>query len=140
MDRTPWPIALLLAMGTVMAACEDNPTGVDPRDAKSGLYYLDLQVGTGDAATAGKTVSVLYRGWLPDATLFDQRQNPTDPLRFMLGVGMVIAGWDKGLPGMRVGGVRKLVIPSSLGYGNQAVDPIPANSVLVFEVTLLAVE
>lgn len=156
MKRTYAMIALLLAVGTVVAACESDPLQVDPRNVtfapelgidldamtrtSSGLYYQDVEEGDGAIATAGSTVSAYYRGWLPNGTLFDQRQPPDDPIRFPLGVGAVIAGWDEGVAGMRVGGVRKLVIPPSLGYGNQAVGPIPPNSVLVFEVALVVVE
>jgi FKBP-type peptidyl-prolyl cis-trans isomerase FkpA len=156
MKRACTTIALLLAAGASATACGSDPTGVDPRDvtfapelgidldamtrSSNGLYHLDIEVGTGATATPGRTVGVLYRGWLPNGTLFDQRQNPADPFRFPLGVGMVIRGWDRGVEGMRVGGIRKLVIPPSLGYGNQPFGAIPANSVLVFEVVLLEVE
>lgn len=140
---------------TVLAACGSDPTGVSPRDVEfapqlgvdldamirtsSGLYYEDLEVGHGTAALSGRVVSVLFQGWLPDGTLFDQRLNPSDPLRFRLGVGIVIPGWDEGLAGMRVGGMRRLVIPSNLGYGNQSQGIIPANSVLVFDIQLASV-
>lgn len=148
--------ALLLVVGIAMAACESDPLGVDPRNVtfapelgidldamtrtSSGLYYQDMEEGTGATAAAGSNVSAYYRGWLPNGTLFEETQPPEDPISFELGIGFVIAGWDEGLVGMRAGGVRKLVIPPSLGFGNQAVGPIPANSVLVFEVNLVAVE
>jgi FKBP-type peptidyl-prolyl cis-trans isomerase len=83
---------------------------------------------------------VLYRGWLPDGTLFDERQNAANPFRFRLGAGSVIAGWDQGVQGMRAGGVRRLVIPPSLGYGDRPMGAIPPNSVLVFEIRLLSVD
>jgi FKBP-type peptidyl-prolyl cis-trans isomerase FkpA len=106
----------------------------------SGLYYQDVTVGTGTEATNGKTISVLYSGWLPRGTLFDSATDPGDPLIFQLGLGKVITGWDQGILGMKVGGVRKLVIPPSLGYGSRENGPIPANSTLVFRVELLAVQ
>jgi FKBP-type peptidyl-prolyl cis-trans isomerase FkpA len=106
----------------------------------SGLYYQDVTVGDGTAATSGRGVLVLYRGWLSNGTLFDERQDPDDPIGFTLGIGEVIRGWDEGLVGMREGGTRKLVIPPALAYGDQRNGPIPANSVLVFEVTLLDVQ
>lgn len=146
--------SLTLLLLLVASACSDT-TGVDPRDVtfapelgidldamirtSSGLYYQDVQVGSPPTANPGQIVTVLYRGWLADGTLFDERQNPGDPLQFRLGVGMVIAGWDEGVAGMMVGGVRKLVIPPELGYGSQPRGPIPANSVLVFEIKLLSV-
>lgn len=152
----PIPILLILPLLLIIATACDDPTGVDPRDVtfapelgvdldamtrtSTGLYYQDLEVGEGAAATAGQVVAVLYRGWLPQGTLFDQAQDPTDPLRFRLGTGRVIAGWDEGVAGMRPGGLRLLVIPPSLGYGDRPVGPIPGNSVLVFEVRLLSAE
>jgi FKBP-type peptidyl-prolyl cis-trans isomerase FkpA len=156
MHRAPFILALLVAVGAAMAACDSDPTGTDPREVtfapelgidlstmtrtSSGLYYQDVEVGTGAEATTGKVVGAYYRGWLPNGTLFDQRQPPAEPFRFQLGVGMVIQGWDEGVTGMNVGGVRKLVIPPSLGYGNPPIGIIPGNSVLVFQVNLVEVE
>jgi FKBP-type peptidyl-prolyl cis-trans isomerase FkpA len=101
-----------------------------------GLYYQDSVVGTGTTALAGKTITVTYFGWLVDGTQFDAAPN----FQFPLGVGTVIAGWDEGLVGMKVGGWRKLIIPPALAYGDQAVNKIPANSILVFNVQLTAVQ
>lgn len=103
----------------------------------TGLYYQDLEPGEGPAATAGQEVAVLYRGWLADGTLFDQRQDPANPFRFPLPAGWVIARWDEGVAGLRPGGLRRLLIPPSLGYGDRPNGPIPANSVLVFEIRRL---
>jgi FKBP-type peptidyl-prolyl cis-trans isomerase len=100
----------------------------------------DLTVGTGDEAVAGKTVTVNYNGTLVDGTKFDSSYDRNEPFEFQLGAGQVIEGWDKGFAGMKVGGKRKLTIPASMGYGDQAVGPIPANSTLVFEVELLGVK
>ncbi|MEZ4414734.1 MAG: FKBP-type peptidyl-prolyl cis-trans isomerase [Gemmatimonadota bacterium] len=99
-----------------------------------GLYIQDLRVGTGAEASVGDGVQMGYTGWLPDGTLFDG-----GTISFSLGQGRVIQGWERGIPGMRVGGLRKLVIPASLGYGNQGIGPIPPNSVLVFDVELLQI-
>jgi FKBP-type peptidyl-prolyl cis-trans isomerase FkpA len=148
------PRAFALAFVVAAVACGD-PSAPDPARVNfapslginianmtrtsSGLYYQDTTVGTGTEAAAGRRVEVLYRGWLADGTLFDEAQNPANPLRFTLGAGEVIRGWDEGVAGMRAGGVRKLVIPPALGYGNRPFGPIPANSILVFEVRLLAV-
>ncbi|HVG60126.1 MAG TPA: FKBP-type peptidyl-prolyl cis-trans isomerase [Hyalangium sp.] len=107
---------------------------------ESGLYIQDLVVGTGDEATRGRQVTVDYTGWLPNGKLFDSsKPEDRNPLIFTLGQGRVIEGWEQGLPGMKVGGVRKLVIPAELGYGNQSRGEIPPNSVLVFDVELLSV-
>lgn len=105
----------------------------------SGLYLEDLVVGEGEAAEAGNKVSVAYVGWLADGTQFDSSAGGA-PLSFTLGVGYVIKGWDEGLVGMRVGGRRRLVIPSHLGYGARRNGIIPAYSTLVFEVVLAGVE
>jgi FKBP-type peptidyl-prolyl cis-trans isomerase len=106
----------------------------------SGLKYEDLTEGTGAEATAGQTVSVHYTGWLTDGQKFDSSKDRNDPFAFVLGGGMVIKGWDEGVQGMKVGGVRKLTIPPQLGYGVRgAGGVIPPNATLVFEVELLDV-
>ncbi|HUO75822.1 MAG TPA: FKBP-type peptidyl-prolyl cis-trans isomerase [Candidatus Paceibacterota bacterium] len=106
-----------------------------------GLQYQDVTVGTGAVATAGKTVSVNYTGWLTDGTKFDSSLDRGTPFQFELGAGMVIKGWDEGVAGMKVGGERKLIIPASLGYGAAgAGGVIPPNATLVFDVQLLGVQ
>lgn len=106
----------------------------------SGLYLLDQTVGTGAEATSNSTVKVNYSGWLPDGTLFDSSLNPgRQPFVFDLGLGEVIKGWDEGVVGMKVGGKRRLILPSSLGYGANGTTGIPPNSVLIFDVQLLSV-
>jgi FKBP-type peptidyl-prolyl cis-trans isomerase FkpA len=108
---------------------------------KSGLQYEDLKVGTGATAKEGQRVTVHYTGWLKDGTKFDSSVDRGQPFVFPLGGGRVIAGWDEGVQGMKVGGKRKLTIPPKLGYGEQgAGGVIPPNATLVFEVELLAVE
>ncbi len=101
----------------------------------SGLYLQDLQVGPGDEAVAGTTVSVHYEGWLPNGTTFDSNE----AYGFQLGAGLVIPGWDEGVAGMRVGGIRKLVIPPHLAYGTAGRGSIPGNATLVFDIELLSV-
>ena len=106
----------------------------------SGLIYLDLSEGEGEAAQAGQRVSVHYTGWLTDGTKFDSSKDRNDPFDFPLGAGHVIRGWDEGVQGMKVGGVRKLTIPPQLGYGERgAGGVIPPNATLVFEVELLKI-
>jgi len=104
------------------------------------LKITDEVVGTGAEATAGSTISVNYLGTLLDGTKFDSSYDRNQPFEFKLGSGQVIAGWDQGFAGMKVGGKRKLVIPASLGYGASGAGTIPPNSTLVFEVELLAVK
>lgn len=106
----------------------------------SGLKYEDLTVGEGNVAESGQLVTVHYTGWLTDGQKFDSSKDRNDPFRFELGGGMVIRGWDEGVQGMKVGGVRKLTIPPELGYGRRgAGGVIPPNATLVFEVELIAV-
>ena len=103
------------------------------------LQVDDLKVGTGAEAVAGKTVTVHYVGTLTNGSKFDSSRDRNQGFTFRLGAGQVIQGWDKGVAGMKVGGLRKLVIPAALGYGAQGRGGIPPNSVLVFDVELLSV-
>lgn len=106
----------------------------------SGLTIEDLVVGTGDAAAAGRRVSVHYTGWTTDGKKFDSSKDRGQPFMFSLGEGEVIRGWDEGVAGMKVGGKRKLTIPPELGYGSRGAGKvIPPNATLLFEVELLAV-
>jgi FKBP-type peptidyl-prolyl cis-trans isomerase len=92
-------------------------------------------------AEPGQTAVVHYTGWLTDGTKFDSSRDRGQPFSFPLGGGQVIAGWDEGVAGMKVGGRRKLVIPSELGYGPMGSPPvIPASATLVFDVELLDVK
>lgn len=110
-------------------------------ETPSGLRYQDLEVGTGSEAVPGTSVSVHYTGWLTDGTKFDSSVDGGQPFEFRLGAGMVIAGWDEGVAGMNIGGKRKLVIPSDLGYGAAGAGrDIPPNATLVFDVELLDVK
>jgi len=105
------------------------------------LVIDDIQTGDGAEAKAGQEVTVHYTGWLLDGAKFDSSKDRGIPFSFHLGAGHVIGGWDQGVVGMKVGGVRKLTIPPHLGYGARgAGGVIPPNAVLVFEVELLEVE
>jgi FKBP-type peptidyl-prolyl cis-trans isomerase FkpA len=104
----------------------------------SGLQYEEVRVGTGATARSGQDVVVHYTGWLTDGRKFDSSRDRGDPFTFGLGAGQVIAGWDEGVEGMQVGGMRMLTIPPRLGYGEfGAGGVIPPNATLVFEVELI---
>lgn len=107
----------------------------------SGLVIEEVLVGEGAEARAGQMVSVHYTGWLTDGTKFDSSKDRNEPFEFPLGARHVIAGWDEGVQGMKIGGTRKLTIPPQLGYGARgAGGVIPPNATLVFEVELLGVK
>ena len=104
------------------------------------LIINDIKEGTGQAAAAGMIVSVHYTGWLVNGKKFDSSKDRGQPFSFPLGAGRVIAGWDQGVQGMKIGGVRELIIPPQMGYGaGGAGDVIPPNAALRFEVELLGV-
>lgn len=134
--------AVVMACAALTAGCDSStsPTSTPP------FSQNDVRAGTGATAASGNRVTVHYTGWLFDASKTDQKgvQFETSagrtPLTFALGSGQVIRGWDQGIPGMRVGGVRRLVIPPSLAYGGTRSGPIPPNAALVFDVELLSVE
>ncbi|QEL20840.1 FKBP-type peptidyl-prolyl cis-trans isomerase [Limnoglobus roseus] len=112
-------------------------TAADWQTLDSGVQIRDVTTGTGTAVTAASTVEVYYTGWLKDGTVFDSDRSPKAAVSFQL-TGL-IQGWQDGLIGMKAGGIRQMIIPSSLGYGSSATGSIPANSDLVFEVKLVSV-
>jgi FKBP-type peptidyl-prolyl cis-trans isomerase len=107
---------------------------------KSGLKYEDLEEGLGAEAKSGDRVQVHYTGWLKDGKKFDSSKDRDQPFEFNLGKGEVIKGWDEGVAGMKVGGKRKLIIPSELAYGKRGRPGIPPDSELTFEVELLDIK
>jgi len=106
----------------------------------SGLKYTDLVQGTGATPQKGQTVTVHYTGTLENGKKFDSSRDRGTPADFRIGVGQVIKGWDEGLMSMKVGGRRKLVVPSALGYPMGRPPDIPPNSTLIFDVELLGVK
>lgn len=133
----------LVAVAAVITGCGDSPTAPSNNAPFS---QTDLRVGTGASAASGNVVTVHYTGWLYNASQPDQKGPQFDSsaggtgFSFTLGAGQVISGWDQGLVGMKVGGLRRLVIPPSLGYGTVRNGPIPPNATLLFEIELLGVQ
>ncbi|MGN6120999.1 MAG: FKBP-type peptidyl-prolyl cis-trans isomerase [Rhodanobacter sp.] len=140
-----WLLSLFALISLV--ACS-APAPQQTRGSVDQLTVVDSKVGTGTEAVAGMKVTVHYTGWLYDETAgnkhgsqFDSSRDHGEPFSFVLGAGNVIAGWDQGVAGMRVGGKRTLLIPAALGYGARgAGDDIPPNASLVFDVELLDVQ
>jgi FKBP-type peptidyl-prolyl cis-trans isomerase FkpA len=128
--------------GTAPAGSGNTTTSTTQKAADvSELKIEEVKPGTGKEAVAGKTVSVHYTGWLTDGKKFDSSVDRGQPFKFVLGAQQVIAGWDQGVAGMKVGGKRKLTIPSRLGYGEAgAGGVIPPNATLIFDVELLEVK
>lgn len=120
---------------------QNNEVKTNMQETVTELKIEDIKVGDGAVATSGKVVSVHYTGTLTDGTKFDSSKDRGTPFEFSLGAGQVIAGWDKGVVGMKVGGVRKLTIPSDMAYGPNGIPGvIPGGATLIFEVELLGVK
>ena len=126
------PRILTLALAVSLVGC-----------SSAGLIIADKQVGTGEEAVSGATLTMHYTGWLYENGVkgkqFDSSRSGS-PFEFKLGAGEVIEGWDEGIRGMRTGGVRELIIPPGKAYGAKGAPPdIPPNATLMFEVELLRV-
>jgi FKBP-type peptidyl-prolyl cis-trans isomerase FkpA len=139
-------LTLFVVLSIVLSACGGGGSGSTTTEPTQ-LQVTDTLAGTGATAAAGNTITVHYTGWLYDEKASQNRGKQFDssigktPFSFKLGVGQVIAGWDQGVVGMKVGGKRTLIIPSALGYGSTgAGSAIPPNAALVFEVELLAAQ
>ena len=139
----PFVCLALAACAMIGAACSDSPSS--PSNSAP-FSQTDIRLGTGATAAAGGTLTVHYTGWLYEASRPDQKgvqfdsSLGTEGFTFTLGAGRVIAGWDQGVAGMREGGIRRLVIPPSLAYGDSRNSSIPPSSTLVFEIELLNVQ
>lgn len=147
--RGTWLAAMAGVLIAAAAIAEVSAPQTPPTAPAPALLVTDLVSGIGDEALPGMIVIVHYAGWLYDSNAPDFRGRPFDssrergqPFSFPLGGGRVIRGWEQGIPGMKVGGLRRLVIPPALGYGSRNIGngTIPPDSTLLFEVELLAVE
>jgi len=133
---------LLMPVG-IDAQSKKMPKPTEPPvELPSGLKYWNIKVGTGLRAIHGSRCAVHYTGWLKNGRKFDSSYDAGKPYAFKIGKHQVIQGWEEGVRGMRVGGKRILQVPSELGYGSQNMGEgtIPPNSILVFEIELLAVD
>lgn len=146
-------IAVLIIVFSIVAAPPSVITDMEKNNANSSqtpngtpqaqtgqVAVSDEVVGTGAEAVAGAKVTVHYTGTFEDGTKFDSSLDRGQPFEFILGARQVIPGWDRGVQGMKVGGKRRLVIPSDLAYGAEGRGPIPPNTTLYFEVELLSVQ
>ena len=144
-------VAALMPVAAAFAACGDDMTGPEVIEevefasslginlatftrTSSGLYYEDIEQGSGDPAAAGQEARVAYAGWLTDGTEFDRGE-----FSFTLGAGQVVPGFDEGVQGMRAGGIRRIIIPPALGYGSQGQGAVPPNAIMIFRIELLSI-
>jgi len=121
----------------------DPSLGVDldqSLETSSGLWIRDLTIGNGAEVVGGSTVGMYYSGYLSTGLKFDERVAPAAPFTFTVGGGGIILGVDEGVRGMKVGGIRQLIIPPALGYGPDDFGAIPGNSVLVFRIEIVSVQ
>ena len=140
---TFWIVLGVIVAGGVLAWIVtegSRPAGSEGEvTTRSGLKHADLKVGDGKEARKGDNVEVHYTGRFLDGKKFESSRDGGRPYEFPLGAGEVIKGWDEGIAGMKVGGVRKLIIPPDLAYGPRGKDDIPPNAELHFEVELVNV-
>lgn len=136
----------LVLIACLAAACGDDSGPTGPTPPRGEYAQIDLRVGTGADALPGRTLTVHYTGWLYDPAQPESKGRQFEssvggpPYSFPLGAGRVIRGWDQGVVGMRVGGLRRLILPPELAYGSTGQGAIPPNATLVFEVEVLAVQ
>jgi len=134
----------IVAMLIACAACaKDDSTTATAPTSSSPFTSTDLRVGTGATAVLGSRITVAYTGWLYDTTKTDGKGTQFDTqtsILFTLQSGSLIQGWVQGIPGMKIGGQRRLIIPPELAYGNNGSGSIPGNATLIFDITLLNVQ
>jgi len=145
--RAVFGAVVLFGVATAAACAPPGPTS--PTSPTSGVPFsvVDLKVGDGDTVSSGDRIEVWYTGWVyvksaPDnnkGESFDSNRART-LFSFIVGTGHVIEGWDQGVPGMKVGGIRRLIIPPELGYGSEGAGPIAPGATLIFEIEVVSVE
>ena len=131
-----WLSALLLL---TLAACGGGDSNTAAPSGGGTLVIEDLVVGTGPTAVIGDTVTVQYIGTFTNGTKFDSSYDRGTAYEFQVGAGRVIAGWDQGVPGMKVGGKRRLTIPPDLAYGSRGQGVIPPNTTLLFDIDMVSI-
>ncbi len=131
------PLGLLFLTGPAVAQEDERETVT----TKTGLQYVDLVVGDGPQARRGDNARVHYSGWFEDGSMFDSSRRRGQTFSNRIGRGQVIRGWDQGVVGMQIGGKRKLIVPSKLGYGKKGFNNvIPPNATLTFEIELVGLD
>lgn len=132
---------IMVLLSAALFGCGSSKSSSNTTSSNTqGLKVEDIKVGNGTVVTKGSKVTVHYVGTLTDGTKFDSSRDRNRPLTFEIGEGNMIEGWEIGLVGMKVGGIRKLTVPPELGYGDEYHNIIPANSILLFEIELLNIE
>lgn len=142
MSRLSWFLCGLLLLSAAGCSSSSPSSPTVSNLPRADFTQTDVRVGTGTAASNGRSLSVNYTGWIYDPTRPEQKgtQFESGSYTLTLGTGSVIRGWDLGLVGMRVGGLRRLTIPPDLAYGSRGSGPIPPNASLVFDIELLNVQ
>jgi FKBP-type peptidyl-prolyl cis-trans isomerase len=128
------------AVAAAPAAAAAGPDTTTMTRLPSGIFYKDLTTGTGPSARAGQRVGVHYVGTLTNGTQFDANRPGQPPMEFVLAAGQMIAGFDQGVTGMKVGGKRLVYVPPALGYGAAGNGPVPPNAVMLFTIDLVTIQ